>query len=55
MTYMPTPVVMISSLTQKGARTTLEALEAGAVDFVPKPHSNIYDGIDDIKQRLFTK
>jgi len=28
MTYMPTPVVMISSLTQKGARTTLEALEA---------------------------
>ncbi len=55
MTYMPTPVVMISSLTQKGARTTLEALEAGAVDFVPKPHSNIYDGIDDIKYEIISK
>ena len=55
MTHMPTPVVMVSSLTQKGARTTLEALEAGAVDFVPKPHSNIYDGIDEIKAEIIEK
>jgi two-component system chemotaxis response regulator CheB len=31
------PVVMVSSLTQEGAETTLTALEMGAVDFVPKP------------------
>src|SRR4051812_28461740 len=34
MTLRPTPVVMISTLTQAGAETTLEALEIGAVDFV---------------------
>ncbi|HHI75693.1 MAG TPA: chemotaxis response regulator protein-glutamate methylesterase [Gammaproteobacteria bacterium] len=32
----PVPVVMFSSFTREGARATLEALEAGAVDFVPK-------------------
>ncbi|MGP1580675.1 MAG: protein-glutamate methylesterase/protein-glutamine glutaminase [Wolinella sp.] len=36
MLYHPMPVVMVSSLTQRGARTTLEALDAGAVDFVTK-------------------
>lgn len=33
----PTPVVMLSSLTQRGARTTIQALMRGAVDFVAKP------------------
>ncbi|TYO95533.1 protein-glutamate methylesterase/protein-glutamine glutaminase [Desulfallas thermosapovorans] len=33
----PVPVVMLSGLTTKGARVTMEALAAGAVDFVPKP------------------
>src|ERR1700755_243022 len=33
----PTPVVMVSTLTQAGAEVTLEALEIGAVDFVGKP------------------
>lgn len=37
MRLRPMPVVMISTLTQEGAPATLEALEAGAVDFVPKP------------------
>jgi len=37
MTLRPTPVVMVSTLTQAGAEVTLEALEAGAVDFVAKP------------------
>lgn len=55
MQYMPIPVVMVSSLTQKGARTTLDALEAGAIDFVPKPHSNIYDGSDAIHDELLEK
>jgi two-component system chemotaxis response regulator CheB len=35
----PVPVVMVSSLTQTGANTTLEALSLGAVDFVGKPDS----------------
>lgn len=55
MHYMPVPVVMVSSLTQSGAKTTLDALEAGAVDFVPKPHSHIYDGIDEMRDELITK
>jgi two-component system, chemotaxis family, protein-glutamate methylesterase/glutaminase len=34
------PVVMVSALTQEGADTTLQALELGAVDFMPKPEHN---------------
>lgn len=37
MKHFPIPVVMVSSLTQKGAETTIAALEAGAVEVVPKP------------------
>jgi two-component system, chemotaxis family, protein-glutamate methylesterase/glutaminase len=37
MTLRPMPVIMISTLTQAGAETTLEALEIGAVDFLAKP------------------
>jgi len=55
MVHMPTPVVMVSSLTRKGAEVTLAALEAGAVDFVAKPHSNIYDGADEIRNELIEK
>ena len=55
MHYMPIPVIMVSSLTQAGAKTTLEALEAGAVDFVAKPHSNIYDGKDEMRDELIAK
>lgn len=55
MHYMPLPVVMVSSLTQNGAKTTLEALDSGAVDFVGKPHSHIYDGIDTMRDELLKK
>jgi two-component system chemotaxis response regulator CheB len=41
MALRPMPVVMISTLTQSGAEVTLEALEAGAVDFVAKPTSSV--------------
>ena len=34
------PVVMVSALTQEGAEVTLQALELGAVDFMPKPERN---------------
>lgn len=37
MRLRPTPVVMVSTLTQEGAPATLEALECGAVDFLGKP------------------
>ncbi|MDH5602185.1 MAG: response regulator, partial [Gammaproteobacteria bacterium] len=37
MRLRPMPVVMISTLTEKGADVTFEALEIGAVDFVSKP------------------
>lgn len=55
MQHMPVPVVMVSSLTQKGAQTTLDALSAGAIDFVAKPHSNIYDGSEEIRHELLEK
>ncbi len=41
MTLRPMPVIMISTLTQAGAETTLEALEIGAVDFIAKPTTDV--------------
>jgi len=55
MKHMPIPVIMVSSLTTKGAKTTLDALEAGAIDFVAKPHSNIYEGKSEIEAELIEK
>jgi two-component system chemotaxis response regulator CheB len=40
----PMPVVMISSLTDRGAETTLRALSLGAVDYIPKPKLNVSNG-----------
>ncbi len=55
MKHMPIPVIMVSSLTTKGAQTTLDALDAGALDFVAKPHSNIYEGKSEIEKELLEK
>jgi|LGOV01.1.fsa_nt_gb two-component system chemotaxis response regulator CheB len=55
MKHMPIPVIMVSSLTTRGAKTTLDALDAGAIDFVAKPHSNIYDGKEEIQKELLEK
>ncbi|KTF13281.1 protein-glutamate methylesterase/protein-glutamine glutaminase [Pseudoalteromonas sp. H105] len=41
MRLRPMPVVMISTLTQKGSPVTLEALELGAIDFIAKPTVNV--------------
>jgi two-component system chemotaxis response regulator CheB len=41
MAATPTPVLMFSSLTKEGAQATLDALEAGAVDFLPKRFEDI--------------
>jgi two-component system chemotaxis response regulator CheB len=51
----PVPVVMVSSLTEKGALATFEALALGAVDFVAKPDGTISLSIDAIKRDLVAK
>ncbi|MDT7835965.1 chemotaxis-specific protein-glutamate methyltransferase CheB [Aquabacterium sp. OR-4] len=51
----PTPVVMVSSLTEKGAVATFEALALGAVDFIAKPGGTISLSVDDISQQLVAK
>ncbi|MEG3115943.1 chemotaxis response regulator protein-glutamate methylesterase [Salinicola sp. 4072] len=45
MRLRPMPVLMVSSLTQRGSEITLRALELGAVDFVAKPEVGIRDGM----------
>jgi len=55
MQYKPIPVVMVSSLTSKGAKVTLEALSIGAVEVIQKPHQNLYDGISTIEKELIEK
>ncbi len=55
MRFTPTPVIMVSSLTQEGADTTLRALDAGAVDFIPKEKSYGSIGILKISNELKSK
>jgi two-component system chemotaxis response regulator CheB len=55
MPQYPVPVVMVSSLTQKGKKITLESLEAGAVDFVAKPTTNMTHGLNAMMAELRTK
>src|ERR1700752_3934110 len=45
MRLRPTPVVMVSTLTERGAEVTLRALELGAVDFIAKPKLGIAAGL----------
>jgi two-component system chemotaxis response regulator CheB len=56
MRLRPMPVVMVSTLTERGAETTLRALELGAVDFVAKPKLGVADGLkllaDDITAKI---
>ena len=55
MAARPTPVIMVSSLTEQGALATFEALALGAVDFITKPGGTISLSIDDIQQQLLDK
>jgi two-component system chemotaxis response regulator CheB len=52
----PMPVVMVSTLTERGAEATLRALELGAIDFVAKPRIGVADGLarlaDDITAKI---
>lgn len=45
MRLRPMPVLMVSSLTQRGSEVTLRALELGAVDFVAKPTLGVREGL----------
>lgn len=51
----PTPVVMISTLTERGADATLRALELGAVDFVAKPKVGVSEGIEAYRSEIVEK
>jgi len=55
MPQYPLPVVMVSSLTQRGKQITIEALESGAVDFVSKPTSNVAQGMNNMLSELRKK
>jgi two-component system chemotaxis response regulator CheB len=55
MRLRPMPVVMVSSLTERGSEITLRALELGAVDFVTKPKVGIREGMLDYAEKLADK
>lgn len=55
MSRRPTPVLMLSSLTQAGADATLRCLEMGAVDVVGKPSGSISLDIEKVAAELITK
>jgi two-component system chemotaxis response regulator CheB len=55
MRLRPMPVVMVSSLTERGAETTLKALELGAVDFVSKPKVDVAGTLADFSDEILTK
>jgi len=51
----PTPILMVSALTEKGADITLESLQAGAIDFVCKPSGSISTNINEIGKEILEK
>jgi two-component system chemotaxis response regulator CheB len=55
MRLRPMPVVMVSTLTERGAEVTLRALELGAVDFVAKPKIGVADGLKQLGQDITDK
>lgn len=55
MKHYPLPVVIVSSLTQEGAVTTLKAFEAGAIDVIAKPLMDVSRGIEIISREILEK
>jgi two-component system, chemotaxis family, protein-glutamate methylesterase/glutaminase len=55
MRLRPTPVVMISTLTEKGAGVTLEALTLGAVDFIAKPKVDVLNTLTLYAEEIIAK
>ena len=55
MRLRPMPVLMVSTLTERGAETTLRALELGAVDFVAKPRLGLAQGLQEMAVEITDK
>ena len=55
MRLRPTPVVMISTLTEHGAEATLNALALGAVDFIAKPKVNVVNALNEYAEEIISK
>ncbi|OYX30890.1 MAG: chemotaxis response regulator protein-glutamate methylesterase [Hydrogenophilales bacterium 32-62-9] len=55
MRLRPMPVVMVSSLTERGSDITMRALELGAVDFVTKPKMSIHSGMLEYTELITDK
>ena len=55
MRLRPMPVIMVSSLTERGSEITMKALELGAVDFVSKPKMSIQSGMLDYAELIADK
>lgn len=55
MRLRPMPVIMVSSLTERGSEITLRALELGAVDFVTKPKLSIQSGMREYTELICDK
>lgn len=55
MAIRPVPVIMVSSLTEEGAKETLSALELGAVDYIPKHLEGVVTNITALQQELIAK
>jgi two-component system, chemotaxis family, protein-glutamate methylesterase/glutaminase len=51
----PTPVVMISTLTEQGAGATMRALELGAIDYIAKPKLDVAQGIEEYRSLILEK
>ncbi len=55
MRLRPMPVVMVSTLTERGAEVTMKALALGAVDFVAKPRMGLVDGLGELSSQIVEK
>lgn len=55
MRLRPMPVVMVSTLTERGADATLRALELGAVDYIPKPSLGVGAGLEAYAEEIIEK
>ncbi len=55
MRLRPMPVVMVSTLTERGADVTMKALALGAVDFVAKPRIGLADGLSELSSHIVEK
>lgn len=54
MVERPTPVVMCSTLTEDGSKTSLQALSLGAIDVVAKPKAKLKTSLPEVSQELIT-